>query len=57
MLSRKHFVYLAKEFRRIRPTTVKGLKAWSDCLSVIICLCQQSNPNFDKRKFVEKCNE
>lgn len=61
-MTRKHFKTIAAALADLRPNNPTGwvsigsaLALWSDCVYRMANLCADSNPRFDRDKFLAAC--
>lgn len=58
MLTRKHFKQLAAQLSEERPASrdiSKEFKTWIGCCKAVAVVCNESNPNFDRHRFLDAC--
>ena len=58
-MSKKHFEALADGLAEIRPPKSSRAQyaVWLDAVKVMADVCDKTNPLFDRRRFIQACEE
>lgn len=55
-MSRKHFTSLAQGLANVRPSIdCPEFSQWRMCVDQVALSCAETNPTFDKGRFVDAC--
>lgn len=52
-VTKKHFIQLAKLLRENLPSNSKTLEMWLEIGLGIMLICEESNPKFNSKKFMD----
>lgn len=62
-MSRKHYKLLAQAFANCRPwdkdttDSYDSIDAWTSAVGEVCKKLKQDNPNFDRQRFLDACND
>lgn len=59
-MSKQDYVALAKELKAVRPRedydSPSRWEQWEECVCAVLKVCHDTNPRFDKQRFLNACN-
>lgn len=56
-MTRKHFQALAVKLHALKPEAGTDDTQWEQCVNGIAAVCADSNPAFNRVRFVEACQK